>query len=146
MGGKGEMLDCGTYTEVSTRQLMDMGHGHESEEEKIGTAPGPDDANQAGDKAELGEYQVQLETRMTDLRRQTGDWRSYVLYIQSLGWLNFSIFVFGAVTYAVFTAFFQVWVTWWSEDTAGSHPLGYWLGLYAVWGVLMMAALLVTPM
>lgn len=137
MGSKGEILDYGTYEEVS-KQLMD-----------IGDAPAETPAEPdvpTGNIANLGEYQVQLEERMTDLQRQTGDWRSYVLYIQSLGWLNFFVFVFGAVTYALSIAFFQIWVTWWSSDETGRHPLGYWLGIYVVWGVLIMLALLITPM
>ncbi|KAL2284671.1 hypothetical protein FJTKL_08763 [Diaporthe vaccinii] len=137
MGSKGGILDCGTYEEVS-KQLMG-----------IGDAPAeiPPEADvPTGNIANIGEYQVQFEERMTDLQRQTGDWRSYILYIQSLGWLNFFVFVFGAVTYALSIAFFQIWVTWWSGDETGRHLLGYWLGIYVVWGVLIMLALLITPM
>lgn len=142
MSRKGEILDRGTYNEVSKRQPIGEHH------EPLAASSEPD--LQSGDSVNFGEFQArldtQLDTRMNDLRRQRGDWRSYILYIGSLGWLNFSLFLFGAVTYALFTAFFQIWVTWWAEDTAGRHGLGYWLGLYAAWGVLIMVSLLCTPM
>jgi hypothetical protein len=137
MGSKGDMLDTGTYEEVY-KQLMDMTDAPAEISSEIDVG--------ADSKANLGEYQVQLEERMTDLQRQTGDWRSYILYIQSLGWLNSFVFIFGAVTYALSVAFFQIWVTWWSSDETGRHTLGYWLGIYVVWGVLIMLALLITPM
>lgn len=140
MSKKGEILDCGPYKEVSKHHPI--GEHHEPLPASSGVGL------QIGDKLNLGELQsrldTQLDTRMNDLRRQRGDWRSYILYIGSLGWLNFSLFLFGAVFYALFTAFFQIWVTWWAEDTAGRHELGYWLGLYATWGVLIMLALLCT--
>lgn len=142
MSRKGEILDRGTYNEVSDRQPIGEHH------EPLTALSEPD--LQPGDESDLGEFrarlETQLDTRMNDIRRQRGDWRSYTLYIGSLGWLNFSLFLFGAVTYVLFTAFFQIWVTWWAEDTASRHELGYWLGLYATWGVLIIVSLLCTPM
>jgi ATP-binding cassette subfamily C (CFTR/MRP) protein 1 len=141
VSNEGEIVDSGTYREVSKRQPTIGEHqepASHSEEPEL---------RQAGDKVKsLGEYQVQLDRRMDDLRRQRGDWRSYVFYMSSMGWLNFSLFVLGAVTYVVFYSFSQIWITWWAGDTTGRHPLGYWLGLYAAWGVLVTLALLATPL
>lgn len=142
MSRTGEILDCGPYEEVSKHHSI--GEHHEP------LTPSAALDLKTGDQINLREFQsrldTQLDTRMNDLRRQRGDWRSYALYIGSLGWLSFSLFLVGAVIHALFTAFFQVWVTWWAEDTAGRHEIGYWLGLYATWGVLIMLALLCTPM
>jgi len=138
MNRKGEIVDCGTYEEVSKRQPI--GKHHES------LLPSDEPELQIGDEVSLGDYQTQLNTRINDLRRQRGDWRSYIFYIDSMGWLNFSLFVLGAITYVVCYAFFQIWIIWWAEDTTSRHKLGYWLGLYATWGVLITLALLCTPL
>ena len=84
----------------------------------------------------MGEYQSQLDSKIDDLRRKKGDWRSYVFYIGSMGWTHFSLFVLGTAVCVVLATIFQVWVTWWADDTTGAHGLGFWLGLYALWAVL----------
>ena len=140
MNRDGEIVDCGTYEEVSKRHPI--GEHNKALEPLTSAEP----ELQIGEEVSLGEYQTQLHTRIDDLRRQRGDWGSYVFYISSMGWLNFSLFVFGAILYVVFYALFQVWVTWWAEDTTGRHGLGYWLGLYATWAVLITLALLCTPL
>jgi ATP-binding cassette subfamily C (CFTR/MRP) protein 1 len=138
MNEKGEIAYYGTYEEVSKRQPLDRHHESPLLSDET--------EQQIGDEVSLGDYQTQLDTRIGDLRRQKGDWRSYIFYIGSMGWLNFSLFALGAITYVVFYAFFQIWITWWAEDTSGRHTLGYWLGLYTTWGVLITLALLCTPL
>ncbi|KAH7141839.1 putative multidrug resistance-associated protein, partial [Dactylonectria macrodidyma] len=139
MNKHGEIIDSGTYEQLAERhesfaqrQILDPSKPTSEEETPV---PGP--ALEVG----LGEYQAQVK----DLRRQKGDWRSYAFYLGSMGWLNFSIFVLGALFYVVFNAIFVVWLTWWAEDTNGSHGLGYWLGLYATWAVLITLGMLFTP-
>ncbi|KAL3712035.1 hypothetical protein TMatcc_000730 [Talaromyces marneffei ATCC 18224] len=133
----GEIIDCGPYEILSQRQLL--GERQESVLES-------DELMRPMEEVNLGEYQTQLDTRISDMRRQRGDWRSYIFYIGSMGSFNFALFLLGAIIYVVFYAFFQIWITWWAEDTAGRHTLGYWLGLYATWGVLITLALLFTPL
>ncbi|KAK6081153.1 ABC transporter [Seiridium cupressi] len=143
MGKDGKIIDSGTYEQLAEqhqyfvqRQVLDSSD-----------SPGVVETPVQGKELEvsLGEYQTQLQTRVDDLRRRKGDWRSYGFYLGSMGWLNFSIFVMGALFYVVFTAIFGVWLTWWAEDTAGSHGLGYWLGLYATWAILIILGLFFTP-
>uniref|UniRef100_A0A093UWR8 Multidrug resistance-associated protein 1 n=1 Tax=Talaromyces marneffei PM1 TaxID=1077442 RepID=A0A093UWR8_TALMA len=123
----GEIIDCGPYEILSQRQLL--GERQESVLES-------DELMRPMEEVNLGEYQTQLDTRISDMRRQRG----------SMGSFNFALFLLGAIIYVVFYAFFQIWITWWAEDTAGRHTLGYWLGLYATWGVLITLALLFTPL
>jgi hypothetical protein len=140
MNKHGEIADCGTYVELSSRNSA--GEDHLASEAHSSAEPEP----HIEEEVNLGEYQAELHTRIEDLRRQKGDWGSYAFYIRSMGWLNFSLFVLGAIIYVVFYAIFQVWVTWWAEDTASLHTLGYWLGLYATWAVLITLAILCTPL
>ncbi|MCJ1396079.1 hypothetical protein MMC18_008967 [Xylographa bjoerkii] len=140
MNRDGEIVDCGTYEELSKRHQI-------GEHYKLHRPlPLAEPELQIGKEFSPGEYQTQLHTRIDDLRRQRGDWGSYIFYISSMGWLNFSLFVLGAILYVVFYALFQVWVTLWAEDTNGRHGLGYWLGLYATWTVLIALAILCTPL
>ncbi|KAK7978166.1 hypothetical protein PG988_005656 [Apiospora saccharicola] len=139
MNKDGEVIDSGTYEELATR--------HENIVQRQApvskTATGSD--SQTKEEGTLEEFQTQLDTRMDDVRRQKGDWKSYGLYIGSMGWVNSSVFVLGSVFAVAFQAISQVWVTWWASDTAGNHTLGYWLGLYATWAVLITLGIMLTP-
>jgi len=138
----GEIIDHGTYAEVAGRNSI-------GENDMASEARSPakrELSDEEEEEVNLGEYQTELHTRIDDLRRQKGDWASYALYIRSMGWLNFYLFVLGAVFYVVFYAIFQIWVTWWAGDTSGTHGLGYWLGLYSTWAVLITLTLLCTPL
>ncbi|MCJ1246866.1 hypothetical protein MMC30_004075 [Trapelia coarctata] len=101
MNRDGEIVDCGTYEEVSKRHPIGEHH------KPLEPLPSAEPELQIGEEVSLGEYQTQLHTRIDDLRRQRGDWGSYVFYISSMGWLNFSLFVLGAILYVVFYALFQ---------------------------------------
>jgi hypothetical protein len=140
MSKEGEIVDCGTHEELSKRHPLGEHY------KPLESLPSAEPELQIGEEVSLREYQTQLHTRLDDLRRQKGEWGSYVFYISSMGWLNFALFVLGAIFYVVFTAFFQIWVTWWAADTTGRHGLRYWLGLYATWDVLIILALFCTPL
>lgn len=140
MNKMGDIIDRGTYAEISER------HWVGEQQKPLAPLSSTEPETQIVEEVGLAEYQTQLGTRIDDMRRQRGDWSSYAFYIRSMGWLNFSFFVLGSILYVVFNAIFQVWVTWWAEDTTGRHGIGYWLGLYATWAVLIALALLVTPL
>ncbi|OIW26905.1 putative multidrug resistance-associated protein [Coniochaeta ligniaria NRRL 30616] len=143
MNKDGEIFDSGTYDQLAERH-QSLAQRHVAGSPK--QLPGVQLLSQPKEiEASLGRYQTQLQTRIDDLRRQKGDWKSYAFYIGSMGWLNFSIFVLGALFYVVFSAIFGVWLTWWAEDTDGIHGLGYWLGLYATWATLITLGMLLTP-
>jgi ATP-binding cassette, subfamily C (CFTR/MRP), member 1 len=140
MGNEGEIVDSGTYKQIASRHPNIFQHQN----------PSYTTLSEAETEVErepnLGEYQTQLDTNLDDLQRQKGDWRSYLFYIGSMGWLNFFLFFFGSCLFVLFNAIFQVWLTWWTEDTTGKHSLAYWLGLYATWALLLSLALLATPL
>ncbi|KAK8134552.1 hypothetical protein PG984_006564 [Apiospora sp. TS-2023a] len=140
MNKEGEVIDSGTYEELATR------HENIVQRQAPVSETATESDSQNKDEGRLEEYQTQLDTRMDDVRRQKGDWKSYGLYIGSMGWLNSSVFVLGSVFAVAFQAISQVWVTWWASDTAGDHTLGYWLGLYATWAVLITLGIMLTPM
>ncbi|KAK6073944.1 ABC transporter [Seiridium cupressi] len=143
MGKDGKIIDSGTYEQLAERHQYFVQRQVLDSSDSPGVVETPVQGKEL--EVSLGEYQTQLQTRVDDLRRRKGDWRSYGFYLGSMGWLNFSIFVMGALFYVVFTAIFGVWLTWWAEDTAGSHGLGYWLGLYATWAILIILGLFFTP-
>ncbi|RYP45042.1 hypothetical protein DL768_008557 [Monosporascus sp. mg162] len=143
MDKDGKFIDSGTYEQLAER------HQSFAQRQTLDSKPSAEAETPVQGKdveATLGEYQTRLQTRVDDLRRQKGDWRSYAFYLGSMGWLNFIIFALGAVSYVVFNAIFSIWLIWWAGDTNGRHGLGYWLGLYATWAMLVMLGLLFTPM
>lgn len=143
MNKEGEIIDSGTYEQLAERHLtLAQRQISKSSEPSLETDP-PSPPKEV--VTSLGEYRKQLHTRVNDLRRQKGDWRSYAFYLGSMGWIGFSIFTAGALGYVAFNAIFGVWLTWWAEDTSGRHALGYWLGLYATWAVLIMLGMLIVP-
>ncbi|RYP57871.1 hypothetical protein DL769_009228 [Monosporascus sp. CRB-8-3] len=142
MDKDGKFIDSGTYEQLAER------HQSFAQRQSPDSKPSTEAETPVQGKdveATLGEYQTRLQTRVDDLRRQKGDWRSYAFYLGSMGWLNFIIFALGAVFYVVFNAIFSIWLIWWAGDTNGRHGLGYWLGLYATWAMLVMLGLLFTP-
>lgn len=138
MDKDGNIADSGTYTDLTKRhQLGGMS-------QSSGPTSTAETRPQATDEPDFGEYRTQLDTKLDDLRRLNGDWKSYAFYIGSMGWFPFSLFVLSTAACVVLSAVFQVWVTWWAEDASGSRGLGYWLGLYALWAVLTMVWLFFT--
>ena len=144
MNKDGNIIDSGTYDQLAVRHQSFLQYSaldsSNTSSETLVTTQGREL------EVDLAEYQTQSQARVDDLRRQKGDWKSYAFYLGAMGWLNFSIFVLGAVSFVVFTAVFGVWLVWWAEDTKGTHSLGYWLGLYAAWAVLITLGMLFTPM
>lgn len=154
MSKGGEVVDSGTYAQLAERHaaLVEGQRGQifndASSEEPSREADAPcrsSTGEEQVDTTVLEEYRNQSGNRINDLRRQKGDWRSYSFYLGAMGWVGFSLFVAGATGYVAFSAIFGVWLTWWAEDTSGSHSLGYWLGLYATWAVLIMFGMLFVP-
>ncbi|AEO64844.1 uncharacterized protein THITE_35966 [Thermothielavioides terrestris NRRL 8126] len=71
-----------------------------------------------------------------DTGRRTGDVQIYLYYVKSVGWWATILFVLAIVGFIFCMSFPNVWVQWWAADN-DSHPnerLGYWLGIYAMFG------------
>ncbi|KAF4332182.1 ABC transporter integral membrane type 1 [Fusarium beomiforme] len=139
----GQVIDSGSYEELVKRQ------DYFSQHEIRNSSPQPSNHEEVIQIQELqtsrGEYEARLLTRVDDLRRKKGDWRSFSYYLGAMGRLGVFIFVAGTSLYVVLNALSGVWLVWWAGDTDGSHDLGYWLGLYATWAVLTTLGLLLTP-
>ncbi|KAK3337596.1 putative multidrug resistance-associated protein [Cercophora scortea] len=152
MGKTGAIIDAGTCAELAERHQDILQQGQTRNSALSPDSPNPEtaaeeDEEEAAEPAYLTEYQLALETQLNDLQRQKGDWRSYAYYIGAMGWANFGFFVFLACAYVVFNSIFQVWLTWWAEDTyISAHGLGYWLGLYGAWAALITLMVLATPL
>ncbi|KAI6777269.1 hypothetical protein HG530_001214 [Fusarium avenaceum] len=153
MDQDGHVIDSGPYAELvkrhehySQHQTADSSQPSSSSPSSP-SSPSSEDAPVQVKELEVtrGEYEARLQTKVDDLRRKKGDWRSFTYYLGAMGWLGFSIFVACLSSYMVLNAIFGVWLVWWGEDTHGSRGLGYWLGLYATWAVLITIGFLLTP-
>ena len=106
---------------------------------------------------------VPTKTSTEDLTRRTGDMSVYLYYINAVGWLPSLVFVF-AISSFVFcisfpgkiwtnksaafslTSFLAIWVKWWAAAniSAPNERLGYYLGIYALLGILAMIFLVIS--
>lgn len=102
-------------------------------------------------------------TVVNDMSRKTGDWATYKYYTRALGRWPLAIFVSLIATNQIFTgmcsksdssklytladSYLAVWLKLWAADNeaGGQKPLGYWLGIYALFssvqGIGMCAAI-----
>ncbi|KAM0544993.1 hypothetical protein ACHAPJ_011574 [Fusarium lateritium] len=144
MNHDGQVIDSGSYEELVTRQEYFAKH-----QTANSSQPSSSEEELPAIVRELEtsreEYEARLQTKVDDLRRKEGDWKSFTYYLGAMGWLSFIIFVAGMAICLVLNAIFGVWLVWWGEDTDDSRGLGYWLGLYATWAVLITLGMLVTP-
>lgn len=130
MNKDGDVIGSGTYADLSARNQLSEHLKPALSSAKTEAEPKPEESSS------MGEYQAQLDSKIDDLRRKKGDWRSYSFFISSMGWPQFSLFVLGTAICVVIATIFQVWVTWWADDTNNTHGLGFWLGLYVLWAML----------
>ncbi|KAK1708671.1 P-loop containing nucleoside triphosphate hydrolase protein [Colletotrichum acutatum] len=93
-------------------------------------------------KISAGETQGSSTRR--DDNRQVGDLSIYLYYFSSLGWLSFALFGIFVASNVAFSTLQYAWITLWARNSDGSQAsrLGYWLGLYALFGVFTAAGLI----
>ncbi|KAI2486583.1 Canalicular multispecific organic anion transporter 1 [Pyrenophora tritici-repentis] len=93
------------------------------------------------DNSNRTEDDVQAEAN-----RRTGDTAIYFYYINSVGWIPTIIFMGSIIIFIFGISFPSIWVKMWAEYN-DSHPnerLGYWLGIYAMFGGLALFFLIVS--
>ncbi|KAH7310266.1 ABC transporter [Rhexocercosporidium sp. MPI-PUGE-AT-0058] len=132
LGKNGQILEQGSYNSlaISGDYVQSLAKAPESKQ---------------ADKDARSHAQAQVhpevaipQVTVSDSSRQNGDWKIYVFYSKSLGFLGLSAF---ALVVGIESALFVVqylWVTLWAESSQ-QHPnanLGYWIGLYALWSFL----------
>ena len=81
-----------------------------------------------------------------DASRRTGDLAIYIYYIKAIGWIPTLIFVVAITAYVFCQSFPTIWVNWWAAANAlaPNQSLGYYLGIYAMLGVLALFFLCVS--
>ncbi|KUM61871.1 hypothetical protein ACN42_g5227 [Penicillium freii] len=89
--------------------------------------------------------EARFETAASDPRdRRKGELGAYKYYFASLGFRKLGLAVFLVVSYVFFSSFPQIWLQWWTASNV-DHPnnrLGYWIGVYAVFGFLAVFSLI----
>ncbi|KAF4996188.1 hypothetical protein FGRMN_4636 [Fusarium graminum] len=73
-----------------------------------------------------------------DADRRTGDVAIYLYYIRAIGWVPTLIFVTAICIFIFCQSFPTIWLSWWAAANARDPfgRLGYYLGIYAMLGVL----------
>ena len=75
--------------------------------------------------------------------KRTGDLSIYAYYAGAVGWSSVIFFCLAICGYVFSQAFPQIWLKWWAAANA-EYPntrLGYYLGIYAMLGILGLASL-----
>ncbi|TQN65415.1 ABC transporter atnG [Colletotrichum shisoi] len=75
----------------------------------------------------------------TDIRRKNGEKAIYEYYLKNAGWKAVTLYSVSVAVWIFFSEFSTVWVKWWSEANSveANTSVGYYyLGIYAVFGVL----------
>ena len=81
-----------------------------------------------------------------EANKRTGDLSIYAYYAGSVGWFPVTAFIVAISCYVFCISFPQIWLGWWSDANV-EHPnanLGYWLGIYAMLGVVALASLVLS--
>ncbi|KAK4224363.1 hypothetical protein QBC38DRAFT_18446 [Podospora fimiseda] len=78
--------------------------------------------------------------------RQTGDVQTYVYYVKSVGWVAALIFVLSITGFVFSITFPTVWVQWWAaeNEVRPNDRLGYWIGIYAMFGGTAILCLIIS--
>jgi ATP-binding cassette subfamily C (CFTR/MRP) protein 1 len=89
---------------------------------------------------------VKPEETAEDISRRTGDTTVYLYYINAVGWIPTLIFVVSISAFVFCISFPTIWVKWWATANTldPNGRLGYYLGIYAVLGVLALVSLVIS--
>ncbi|CEJ57910.1 hypothetical protein PMG11_06587 [Penicillium brasilianum] len=89
--------------------------------------------------------EARFETAATDPRdRRKGELDAYLYYFASLGRRKLSLSIGLVLSFVFFSNFPQIWLEWWTESNV-DHPnnrLGYWIGVYALFGALAILSII----
>ncbi|KAL6705718.1 hypothetical protein ACN47E_006507 [Coniothyrium glycines] len=95
---------------------------------------------------QISSSKVVEDDLQADANRRTGDVAIYLYYIRSVGWIPTLIFMVSIVIFIFGISFPTIWVKMWAEfnDKYPNQRLGYWLGVYAMFGGLALFFLIVS--
>ncbi|KAL4768688.1 putative ABC transporter [Aspergillus nidulans var. acristatus] len=134
LGSEGRLIEQGTPTE-----LLNSGSSLRLEE-LVKTREGK---RKAEPERERPEYVLALRNSVLGAtpvaaRRRFSDMAIYKLYIRTIGWGSWWIFIVLCSGFVVALTLSQIWLKFWTEANARNphDRLGYYLSLFAVWSVL----------
>ncbi|GAT29334.1 ABC multidrug transporter [Aspergillus luchuensis] len=81
----------------------------------------------------------------TETQGKGGDLSIYLYYVKAIGWIPTIVFIVAIASFVFCISFPSIWVNWWAssnEAEPGKHT-GYYLGIYAMLGVIGMLCLMV---
>ncbi|KAF5525068.1 ABC transporter atnG [Colletotrichum aenigma] len=140
-------LDGGRVREIGSPMDLVQGQGYVS---KLGLKLSPDEdvANDSAssvesevsekNQGETSEMENPREQKHTDVRRKNGEKAVYLYYLKSAGWKAIVMYTAAVTSWYFFSEFSTVWVKWWSESNSSNanQDVGYFMGIYALFGVL----------
>lgn len=86
------------------------------------------------------------ETTEFEANKRTGDLAIYTYYASSVGWFAIMTFIVAMCAYVFCISFPQIWLGWWADANSQrpNQKLGYYLGIYAVLGVMGLVSLIIS--
>ncbi|KAF4779309.1 hypothetical protein HER10_EVM0002693 [Colletotrichum scovillei] len=137
------MIQDGTilHNQVSFDSLPRSAWGHLLKEETKDKDPGEDDESTEDpakdSKPTRADRPVAVApgTTEAELTRQTGDNECYRMYLNSIGWPIFIMFVILNVLFVAFTKMPQIWLRIWTEHGTNDRPAMHF-GIYLMFGLL----------
>ena len=86
------------------------------------------------------------ESKEFEANKRTGDLAIYAYYAKSVGWFAVVTFIVAMCAYVFCISFPQIWLGWWANANAQrpNQRLGYYLGIYAVLGVMGLVSLIIS--
>jgi ATP-binding cassette subfamily C (CFTR/MRP) protein 1 len=141
LGLSGRIAEQGNFTDLCSRggyvDSLDVSHAHSRSNESNTASDADDDAPKAKTAAAAA-----AAAAVAELEAPPTDRSIFQYYLASVGRLSLAVMLSYMVMESFFAVFRHVWLTWWGEAHGRSaDDLGYWLGLYATFGVLDVMAI-----
>ncbi|KAJ0162521.1 Canalicular multispecific organic anion transporter 2 [Colletotrichum tanaceti] len=141
-------LDDGRVQELGSPAVLVRGQGYTSRLGlKLSSDGAVEEAQESDDSVTSIEQTAtpthegesrQVQKPHTDIRRKNGEKAVYGYYLKNAGWKAVTLYSMSVVMWIFFSEFSTVWVKWWSEANSvkANASVGYYLGIYALFGVL----------
>lgn len=149
LGEDGTISEQGAFQELVSQRGYVYGLNIEDRSDQ---RPGDGDSLREHPKKQTKEPKTTAEVTPRDAKRTEddhsrmfGDVQVYKHYFARIGILSQAAFLVSALAWGFFYSFPTVWLTFWSDDIASSHPdrpNSFYLGLYALFQVCTPISLL----
>ncbi|KAL4884486.1 putative ABC transporter [Aspergillus karnatakaensis] len=135
LGSEGRLIEQGTPTELlnsgSSLNLEELVSTRDSNRSSEPERERPESVLTMRNSIQPGAVAVAA-------RRKFSDWAVYKLYIRTIGWKSWWLFVFLCAGFVVTLTLSQIWLKFWTEANARKphDRLAYYLSLFSVWSLL----------